>query len=43
MSDQDLSVPFDNERPAAELVADIFGFKLAYHDTEMGRSYSVQD
>src|SRR6185369_9541168 len=33
----------DEDRPAPELVADAFNFKLSFHDAEAGRFYAVQD
>src|SRR5262249_983585 len=33
----------DDERPAPEIVAKLYGFPLAYHDTPDGRFYAVQD
>jgi hypothetical protein len=35
--------PIDAEKPAAEIVAERYGFPLAFHDTDEGRFYAVQD
>jgi Meiotically Up-regulated Gene 113 (MUG113) protein len=43
MSDQDLSIPLDDRRPIPELLAAFYKFPLAYHDTDNGRFYAVQD